>query len=241
MKNRRFTLLIITNIITLIGFFTLFYNGSYWTKIRQFITYRNDTTTYLRKSQFMEQMDYCTTLYQGQSNIVMFGNSLVYRMFWNELLERQDVANRGAGTDITQGLIVRLPFVYKAKPKICFIEGGINDIMNQINPDSTLKHLAAIVDKLKERNIIPVLHTVIYVSSDEPNHKVYNSKVSALNERILQFAKAANVKVINLNPHLSQNQQLKHEYAQGDGIHLTSKAYLIWKEEIRKVLDEYHI
>ena len=58
----------------------------------------------------------------------MLGNSLTNRISWNELLVRDDIANRGIGSDITAGFINRINFVFNVKPKICFIEGGVNDL-----------------------------------------------------------------------------------------------------------------
>lgn len=61
-------------------------------------------------------------------NVVMLGDSLMSSVDWNELLGRDDVANRSLGGDYTDGFLTRLESVYDLNPKICFVMGGVNDL-----------------------------------------------------------------------------------------------------------------
>ncbi len=113
----------------------------------------------------------------GQKNIVMLGNSLTNRISWNELLGRDDVANRGIGSDITAGFTHRINFAFNVNPK-----------------------------------------------------------TRKLNIEIKKLATIRKIDLIDLNPRLTDGDFLRPENAIADGIHFTSKAYKIWKEEIIKIL-----
>jgi hypothetical protein len=62
--------------------------------------------------------------------IVMFGNSITFQGKWEQVLNRQDVANCGIPGYTTGQLIWTIKNVLRDHPgtKIWFLEGGINDI-----------------------------------------------------------------------------------------------------------------
>ena len=76
----------------------------------------------------------------------MLGTSLTQDMDWNELMNRGDIVNRAFGGDIFEVMADRLPYVLAAEPKICIIEGGINDVDLDIPVASSLKYLSIIID-----------------------------------------------------------------------------------------------
>lgn len=191
-------------------------------------------------SQFVEQTNYYT-IYKSTANIVMLGNSLTYRMHWDELLQRKDVINRGVGADVTDGFSQRLNFVFNCNPKICFIEGGINDIAFGIPNNTIMTNFQHIVGEIRAKGIIPVLTAVSYVTDFSNNQKQINDSVTALNARLIDFARIQNIELINLNPMISKNNLMKPEYAEVDGLHYKSSVYLIWADEIRKVLSKHGI
>lgn len=172
----------------------------------------------------------------AQKNIVMLGNSLTSRMDWNKLLNRNDIANRGIGSDITEGFVNRLNTVIGLKPQICFVEGGVNDLARKIPVDVIIKNLRFIINTLKSELIIPVLTTVTYVSRDYRGSGFFNRKVKRLNKALLFLAEQSNVDVIDLNQSLTDGRYLKKEHAEADGIHLKPDSYLIWRDEIVNIL-----
>src|SRR6186997_3410971 len=61
--------------------------------------------------------------------IVMLGTSLTGDCHWDEELDRTDIKNCGIGGYNTSQFVDLLPQeVIKFHPKICMIEGGMNDI-----------------------------------------------------------------------------------------------------------------
>lgn len=173
-----------------------------------------------------------------QSDIVMLGNSLTERGRWADLLGRVRVDNQGIGSDITEGFINRIDYVFNRKPKICFIEGGVNDLAHYIPQDTIIRNLKILIDTLRSHNIMPVLNAVTFVTTGykalEP--KDFNARIFQLNKAIKRLVKSENVSLINLNPMISKNKFLEKGFAVGDGIHYTAKTFLIWKKEIENVL-----
>lgn len=241
--SRKITLLIATNI------FSLGFAGSIlWSIYRdkQIEKERQEQEAqkpylFTDNPQYVEQTDFYT-LFTTKANIVMLGNSHMYRMHWDELLDRKDVVNRGIGSDITEGYLSRMSSVLSVQPKICFIEGGGNDIDLRIPVpvDTIVANIHKVVVTLKEHHIKPVLTALFYASKDYPlnDSNKYNHKVAALNIQLHRLAKADSVSIIDINMQLNEAEYLKEEYARKDGIHLSSKAYSIWKAEIDRLLKE---
>jgi lysophospholipase L1-like esterase len=244
-KNKETTMkktLIISNFITAILLIGILVIEKYPQRIYNRIIVNSDVkpSSFLDNPNYNEITDFYT-VYSGQKNIVMLGNSLTNRISWTELLDREDVANRGIGSDITEGFINRLKFVLNVKPKICFIEGGVNDLAKNINNETIIKNLNLIVDTLQKNNVLPVLITVTYVTDKYQDAKNFNSKIKTLNTQIINLAKLKNIKLIDLNPMLTAGDFLRTEMAIGDGIHYSAKAYIIWKTEINKILEQEKI
>jgi len=238
--------LMATNAITATLLIGLLFANKYpqraYSRIDTFFNGKSDNKphSYLDNENYTEQTDFYA-IYTGERDIVMLGNSLTYRISWRGLLGRSDIANRGIGSDITSGFMNRMNFVLNLNPKICFIEGGVNDIAFNVNQDTTIRNLNALVDTLKNNKIKPVLTTVTFVAKSYPDAINFNQKIKGLNKRIIKIANEKLIPVIDLNTRLTNGEFLRPEYAIGDGIHFTSKAYLVWKEEILKILEQEKI
>lgn len=231
----------ITNSITAFLLVVIFVTGNYTQRLYQRFQNLFPTPVVQNPNLFIQNPSYgeLTDLYStytGQKNIVMLGNSLTNRVNWNELLGRNDIANRGIGSDITAGFLHRMHYVVNVKPKICFIEGGINDINLKVPNETTLKNLNTLVDILQQHHIKPVLCTVTLVSAKSPIATSLNQKIKAFNLQIRDLATTRKVALIDLNPRLSDGTTLRTECAIGDGVHFTSKSYKVWKDEIQKIL-----
>ncbi|MDP2338703.1 MAG: GDSL-type esterase/lipase family protein [Bacteroidota bacterium] len=167
-------------------------------------------------------------------NVVMFGNSLTAGGNWNQELNRLNVKNSGFPGFTTSHFVWLLnDEVLKFKPKICFIEGGINDIGVGIPLKRTCENYEAIVETLMKNKIEPVLQSTLYVH--RPDDSIMNSAADSLNYFLASLASRKNLLYLNLNQFLSENKRLKEEFTT-DGTHLKESAYKIWIREIEKIL-----
>ena len=203
--------------------------------VKKGYSYSENPHYFKRMELFAKQKD--------QKNIVMLGNSLTEGGHWDEILKRTDVANRGIGSDVTEGYVHRINDVFDLKPKICFIEGGVNDLARYIPQETIIRNLAILIDTLRSKNIIPVLNAVTYVADNYRalNPPAFNSSIKDLNRAIRALAKEKKVRLIDLNGKITDGKYLLKKYAVADGIHYTADTYSLWRKEILKIVDKLTI
>ena len=166
-------------------------------------------------------------------NIVMYGNSITAGGNWNKELCRRDIKNCGTCGFTTSHFLIGLKVqVVDYKPKICFVEGGINDILVGIPLSRTFKNYESIIDTLVKYKIKPVIQSTLYILY---NDGYTNFKVDSLNCFLVDLSRRKGISYIDLNKSLSENRRLKNVFTT-DGIHINENAYQIWAQEVKKVL-----
>lgn len=173
-------------------------------------------------------------LYESKNiKVVMLGDSLTYRVTWSELINESFIVNRGINGDTTKGFLNRLDNIYKLKPKVVFIMGGINDLTFNIKNENIINNVKKIVSSLEYKNIDVVLQAVIYT-----NNMTLNKKVKKLNILLEKYSKENKLTYIDLNDELSSKMYLKENFS-SDGLHLNAKAYNIWAKRIKAYTNIY--
>lgn len=204
---------------------------------------------YLNNPAYKLQIEMYDIYKTRQANIVMLGNSLTNGANWNELLGRSSVAERGIPSDILQGFSARMNYIYKLNPKIVFICGGLNDIYNWIPTEEVYAEYISIINKLKSKNIIPVIQTTTYSAktwakdwggTPEVNAG-RNREVDKLNKMLFDFAKKNNIDIIDLNGKTAGIDRFLRPELTWDGLHFNAKGYKIWALEVEKVLSKYKL
>ena len=173
------------------------------------------------------------------ADVVMLGNSLTQWVDWNELLGRRNIANRGIASDVTDGYLHRMEYIYKLTPTLCFIEGGINDIFANVSVKTVFENYQKIVGGLRSHRVIPIMQSTLFVSPKWHDAVEKNKEVAELNALLEKFAKANAIEFIDLNTRMSENNTLRDEFTH-DGVHLTAAGYKIWGEEVEKVLKHHN-
>lgn len=174
--------------------------------------------------------------YTKKTKIAFLGDSHIDLVNWEEMLERNDILERGIVRDITSGMLHRLPNIIAKEPEICFILGGINDITLGLAPTEINENLNSIFLTLNENKIKPIVFSIIHVSRDYPDHKIINSKVKILNSLLKESCEKHNINFVNINEILSPNHFLLDQYS-FDGIHLNSTGYSEWLNIIADFLN----
>ncbi len=178
-------------------------------------------------------------VYRKQADIVMLGNSITARADWSELLNRNDIVNRGIDADVTEGYLNRMESVYSVCPKVCFIMGGVNDIARKIPLENTIRNIRQICAGLKEHQIIPVLQSVLYVADTYPEYEKMNISICRMNLELERIASANDIRFVNLNQYLSSEKVLMTEYVLPDGIHLNGAGYVKWGAVLSRIFADY--
>lgn len=160
--------------------------------------------------------------------IMMLGDSITDEGRWSELLGYM-VENRGISGDTTQGVIDRL-YTISSSVKKAYLMIGVNDIMRNFDFEEIYSNYIKIIESLKAKNIEVVVQATLYIG--EKRKKDFNEKIEELNRRLKSYTTKHSIKFIDLNPILAPNRVLLEKFSQ-DSLHLNSKAYEIWVNEIK--------
>jgi len=195
---------------------------------------------YLYNPNYTLELDKYKTYMMKQADIVMLGNSITHGINWNELIDRTSISEQGIPSDITEGVLNRLEYVYKLKPKICFLMIGVNDVFGWIPIETIFGNYKLVVENLKTKSIIPVIQSILYAGNAAPNAENRNIEISKLNELLFNYAKENKIEFVNLNKKMSASNFLKTELTI-DGIHLNGEGFKIWGREVDKVLRKFSL
>ncbi|MFV7789571.1 GDSL-type esterase/lipase family protein [Aliarcobacter lanthieri] len=163
--------------------------------------------------------------------IVMIGDSITDGAEWYELLNIDNIQNRGIGGDTTDGILLRLDSINQSIKK-AFIMIGINDITMYKSIDEIYNNYIKIIDILEKKGIKIYIQSTLYLGNNYYNSKSINSKVDELNKKLEELAKNKDLTFINLNKIFAPNGYLDNKYT-NDNVHLNGEAYLLWGQEIK--------
>jgi lysophospholipase L1-like esterase len=171
---------------------------------------------------------------KGNPAIIMFGNSITAQGKWVELLGRTDVLNSGLPGMCTYHFLQLVQTnVIDLHPKICFVKGGINDMTVGVSQPKIQANYKAILEKLIQNKITPVVTLTLYEQNDPYSKK----EVDELNAFLISFCNQHNITYIDLNSLISDSTGLKTEFAV-DKTHLNKEAYKLWAGQISEILKQ---
>ncbi len=199
---------------------------------------QTDTAAYLKNPNYKYELEFYKIYKKRRADIVFFGNSITHGVNWNELLGRDNIAERGIPSDNVEGMLNRIEYVTNLKPKLCFIKAGINDIYSWVPVDNIFANYKKILEELKKNSIRAVVQSTLFVSQRYPSAADRNNEVVKLNRMLEDYARQNGLDFIDLNARMSRSNALKDELTH-DGVHLKAGGYKIWGEEVDKVLQKY--
>ena len=172
-------------------------------------------------------------LYPLDSAQVFFlGDSHMEQCEWHEVLPEWNCANRGIGSETSEGLLSRLDCLPEnGNNRTVFLQTGVNDLIAGKSAQEVLERYQKVLDRLSSAGyrVVPTLvFPVRYLSG-------VNDGVPFLNEGIRKLAASRGLRLIDLNPYLLEERKLRAEFS-FDGVHLNADGYQLWLKEIRKHL-----
>lgn len=187
------------------------------------------------------------SVYEAMPNddgeIIFLGNSITAGCPWGELFNNIKVKNRGISGDVTDAILFRLDEVTESHPSKIFLMIGVNDLSFGKSKKYILKNYQKIIDRVINESP----ETKIYIQSILPvnaefnyfeNHTNKTDSILCLNKSLQLIAKDQGHTYIDLFTYFAdEDLKLKSEYT-FDGLHLTGKGYLRWKELIEKYVNE---
>lgn len=163
------------------------------------------------------------------SPIVMAGNSITHHGDWQKVLGRKDVTNWGIPGYTTEQISWTIKHVVALHPKVCFLEGGINDLTLGITPKRIYQNQLKVMDTLLAHGIVPVLQATIY----QYNSTDGNKRVKKVNKLLKAYCQKHGIDYLDLNSVLSDREGLKKDLTT-DGTHLQPEAYVLWAALVKK-------
>ncbi|MGJ0494957.1 GDSL-type esterase/lipase family protein [Aliarcobacter cryaerophilus] len=188
---------------------------------------------YAQNSYYDDKVSQFQILSFKSKPIMMIGDSITDRGLWNELLDRNDIVNRGISGDTTIGLLNRIA-INNIDVKKVFLMIGINDLLKGKSVEYVYENYLKILSYYQSNRITPIVQSTIFVN-DTVNSDI-NLKVKQLNILLKNYSKTKNIIFIDLNKVLSPNGFLDSQYT-NDRLHLNGNGYQLWADTIKKYLD----
>jgi lysophospholipase L1-like esterase len=170
----------------------------------------------------------------GRYKVIFLGNSLTEMFDLDFYFNNPTILNCGIVGDFSEGLVKRADAVVKLKPEKLFIEIGINDIIEQVSLEDICKNCDILISRIQEESPL----TKIYIQSNLPvimyrpgifvTDKYVNEKIYKQNKNLEKLAERKGVVFIDLHTPFLRSGYLKDLLIE-DGVHLTGKAYGVWK------------
>ena len=175
--------------------------------------------------------------YNDKNCIIFLGNSITAGTDWSELLNMDNVCNRGISSDITFGVLERLDEITSGKPKKVFILIGINDISRNIPDSIILANYRRIITTIKWSSPSTKIyfHTLLPVNNTftARNHFNKDEHILNVNAGLKNIIKEQGIFLVDLYPHfLNAENKLDKKYTT-DGLHLNAAGYKLWASILR--------
>lgn len=212
----------------------LLIRGNYFTMLREAMSQSEGSYDYENNASYVQRSTQFDMLPVQDTDIVFVGDSITARFEWDEYFTNYTVANRGIDSDVTEGVYNRLDTVISQTPEKIFLMIGINDIRQQIPPETTLSYYEKILDELM--STLP--DCKIYVQSVLPVHTstgIDNADVQSLNASLEALAKRKGLPYLDIYSAVADEEN-NFTYTV-DGVHPTGDGYLIWTKMIEQELD----
>ena len=174
-----------------------------------------DVTHYTRKAA-----EYAS--YPQTRPVVFLGDSRIEWADWGELLNRDDISNRGISGDTTSGIVNRMRTSVPTNAVVCVIQAGINDFSLGASVEEVVANYRQILEYLlKEKQARVVLTPVILVGPDKDH---LNRLIHPCNAQLAEIASASGVTWVDLNRALAPEGFLLPRFSD-DGVHLNPEGY----------------
>lgn len=170
------------------------------------------------------------------SVIIFIGDSQIEYGNWDELLERDDILNRGIAGDVTAGVLGRMNEIVRHNPSKVFIEVGINDLGMNISIPQIMEDYEQVISILKTKTNAEIFINSVLPVQDLPYEGFQNIEINTLNKKIKEFCELEKITFIDLTKVFSDETGNLKANLTNDGLHLTAKGYLLWVEQLKLFL-----
>lgn len=171
----------------------------------------------------------------GPVDLCCLGDSITQKFEWQDALPGLRAANRGIGSDTTEGIRARLDSVKLLQPSMISLMAGINDLV-QRGPEEVTASYALLLDALAKElpDATVIVNSVLPVSD---SHPIDNQNVRALNAAIEALCQERGLRYLDLYDGFAGEDGCLKNSLTTDGVHLTPAGYALWLSKLAPALD----
>jgi len=188
--------------------------------------------------------NYFSEHFKVDDRVLFVGNSLIYRCDWKELLDNQNIENKGVGGITTYEIFMRYNNIIKGKPKKIFFLMGINDLLKDAPENLIMENYHRILYQLKasspltEVYFLSLLPVNPELRSDDTPEFTTNETVDHLNLTIKNFTDTFGLHYVDVNSILKNEEGSIDSTYSEDGVHITQLAYEKMKTILKEKVEE---
>ncbi|MDR2422345.1 MAG: GDSL-type esterase/lipase family protein [Deltaproteobacteria bacterium] len=183
----------------------------------------------------------------SKKTIALLGDSLTEGHRWTDLDKGVEAINFGLSGDTTMGVYFRLGLVAQTNPDLIFLQVGINDLSQGREPQELVRLHRRLWRGIAERapkaklvvcSLVPIRESKLpWVGIPLTTAKV--RRTNELMARAIKSIEVPRVTFLDLYaPMADPEQELPDDFTD-DGVHLTKKAYRVWRNELKTFLKTF--
>lgn len=174
---------------------------------------------------------------EGPVDLCCLGDSITQKFEWQGALPGLLVANRGIGSDTTEGMLARLDSVAALEPKIVSVMAGINDFSYGRRPEEILETYRALLEELRLRcpGARLIVNSVLPVDAGRP---ATPEGIRAVNQGLEALCAELDATYLDMfQAFADENGYSRKEYTI-DGVHLSPDGFSLWLSYLAPALAE---
>jgi lysophospholipase L1-like esterase len=236
MKTRALILSVLLNLVFLAGVLTVVkVKGSFaylWIKTSSMIRgqgfHRDYNPHYFHRKELFDQLPTQT------GDTLFIGDSLVEHCEWADLLQDNNVRNRGIAGDDTLGVLHRVERIHRTKPpRRILLMVGINDLFRHIPEKRILANYEAILKRIQTH--VPsckvLVHSLLPIDERLAPQPIESAVIQSLNDELQELCGKLKIDYLDCFEAFDPNDdgRLDEKFSL-DGLHLNARGYMMWKQ-----------
>lgn len=176
---------------------------------------------------------------EDRQKIVLLGDSITQYNDWSEILNNNNIINRGIEGNKTSDVINRLNDITSIKPNKIFIMMGINDLLNNISQSTIINNYQNVISniKLDSPDTLIYVESVLPINTSIKKTTLTQNSIDKFNSELRKLATKENVKFINVYPLFNIDGNLPKNMTV-DGLHLNGNGYQKLISYLKKYIKE---
>lgn len=172
----------------------------------------------------------------SENDVVFLGDDLTAEALWSELFPELSVRNRGMNGQTTEEMLLRLPGIAQAKPRIVLINSGASDLEALIPPVQIIANMREAVNLLQ--SFSP--DSQIIISSALPLSMENTLMLEELNSALAQLAQTHALEFIDVSSVLLEDDGSFKVGLADRRSRLHGAGYAVWRDLLASHLKEQH-